>query len=144
MCQFHSSMFWRVLYTPKCAGTFYNPYLKIYFRSILNIWIEYNSQVPVNQIKYCEKYVKFKGKKYKELGYGWNVFMRIVPITIHKRVKSFHYEISTSTETKSWKKKPTIVATISKTDNEQVLRFILRLSLLIQFRVFRVHAHAFS
>ena len=37
MCQFHSSMFWRVLYTPKCAGTLYNPYLKTYFRSILNI-----------------------------------------------------------------------------------------------------------
>ena len=70
--------------------------------------------------------------------------MRIVPITIHKRIKSFHCEISTSTETKSWKKKPTIVATISKTDTEQVLRLILRLSLLIRLRVFRVHAHAFS
>ena len=37
MYQFHSSIFWRVLYTPKCADTFYNPYLKIYFKSILNI-----------------------------------------------------------------------------------------------------------
>ena len=87
MCQFHSSMYWRVLYTPKCAGTFYNPYLKIYFKSILNIKIKYNSQVPVNQIKYCEKYVKFKGKKYRELGYGRNVLTRIVPITIHKRIE---------------------------------------------------------
>ena len=90
--------------------------LQIYLKYL----IKYNSQVPVNQIKYCEKYVKFKGKKYRELGYGWNVLTQIVPITIHKRIKSLHCEISTSTETKSWKKKPTIVATISKTDNEQV------------------------
>ena len=34
--------------------------------------------------------------------------------------------------------------TISKTDNEQVLRLILWLSLLSRFRVFRVHAYAFS
>ena len=36
MCQFHSSISWRVLYTTKCAGIstiFYNPYLKIYFKS---------------------------------------------------------------------------------------------------------------
>ena len=32
----------------------------------------------------------------------------------------------------------------SKTDTEKVLRLILRLSLLIRYRVFRVHAHAFS
>ena len=87
MCQFHSSMFWRVLDTQKCAGTFYNPYLKIYFKYILYIYIKYNSQVPVNQIKYCEKYAKFKGKKYRELGYGRNVLMRIVPITIHKPIE---------------------------------------------------------
>ena len=68
MCQFHSSMFWRVLYTPKCAGTFYNPYLKIYFKSILNISIKYNPQVPVNQIKYCEKYFKFKGENLQKIG----------------------------------------------------------------------------
>ena len=29
ICQFHSSMFWKVLYIAKCAATFYNPYLKI-------------------------------------------------------------------------------------------------------------------
>ena len=34
--------------------------------------------------------------------------------------------------------------TISKTDTEQVLKLILRLSLLIRFRVFRAHAHALS
>ena len=34
--------------------------------------------------------------------------------------------------------------TISKTETEQDLRLILRLSLLIRFRVFQVHAHAFS
>ena len=79
--------------------------LQIYLKYL----IKYNSQVPFNQIKYCEKYVKFKGKKYRELGYGRNVLMQIAPITIHKflRIKSFHCEISTSTETKSWKKKPT-------------------------------------
>ena len=37
------------------------------------------------------------------------------------------------TETKSWKKETTIVATISKTDTEQILRLILWLSLLIRF-----------
>ena len=90
--------------------------LQIYLKYL----IKYNSQIPVNQIKYCEKYVKFKGKMYRELVYGRNVLTRIVPITIHKRIKSFHCKIFKSTETKSWKKKTTIVATISKTDNEQV------------------------
>ena len=37
-----------------------------------------------------------------------------------------------------------MVATISESDSEQVLRLILRFSLLIRFRVFQVHAHAFS
>ena len=52
----------------------------------------------------------------------------------------FTCETSTSTEAKSWKKKPTI----SKTETEQVLKLILRLSLLIGFRVFQVDAHAFG
>ena len=67
MCQFHSSMFWRVLYTPKCMCRHILPsspenllqiYLKnqIIFRFVL-------PQVPVYQIKYCEKYLKFKRKK---------------------------------------------------------------------------------
>ena len=56
----------------------------------------------------------------------------------------FTCEISTSTETKSWKKKPTRVATTGKTETEQVLRLILRLLLLIHFCIFQVHAHAFS
>ena len=49
-------------------------------------------QVPVNQIKYCEKYVKFKGKTYRKLGNGQNVFMRNAPITIHKHIKLFHLQ----------------------------------------------------
>ena len=53
----------------------------------------------------------------------------------------FTCEISTSTETKAYKKKPIRVATVSKTETEQVLRLILRF-LLICFSVFRVHAHA--
>ena len=35
--QFHSSMFWWVLYTAKCAGnstTFYYPYLNIHTKSV--------------------------------------------------------------------------------------------------------------
>ena len=53
----------------------------------------------------------------------------------------FTWEISTSTETKAYKKKPIRVATISKTETEQVLRLILQL-FLVCFSVFRVHAHA--
>ena len=53
------------------------------------------SQVPVYQIKYCEKCLKFKGKKsrpvtYRKLGYGRIVLMRIVLITIRERIESFH------------------------------------------------------
>ena len=42
------------------------------------------------------------------------------------------------------KQKPTGVATVSKTETEQVLKLILQLSLLICFRVFRVDAQAFG
>ena len=52
-------------------------------------------QVPVYQIKYCEKCLKFKGKKnrtvtYRKLDYGGNVLTRIVLITIRERIESFH------------------------------------------------------
>ena len=56
----------------------------------------------------------------------------------------FTCKISPSNETKSSKKKPTRVETISKNKTEQVLRLILQLSLLIRFRVFSVDAHALS
>ena len=51
-------------------------------------------QVPVYQIKYCEKYLSLREKNhtetYRKLGYGRNVLTRIVLITIHEHIKSFH------------------------------------------------------
>ena len=79
------------------------PYLKIYldlskiFKSIINqmIFKFLLPQVPVYQIKYCEKCLKVCGEKhrpvtYRKLGYGRNVLRRIVLITIRERTESFH------------------------------------------------------
>ena len=70
MCQFHSSMFWRVtkhskMYRHLLQSLPENEILsKISKSSLINqmIFRFLLQQVPVYQIKYCEKYLKFKGK----------------------------------------------------------------------------------
>ena len=52
-------------------------------------------QVPLYQIKYCEKCFNVYREKnrratYRKLGYGRNVLTRIILITIRERIESIH------------------------------------------------------